>query len=143
MALEKEHKNDGKTSDFRERIILCGGILQSIGILTEMINPCHLKDILFFLGQCRNQCQCNLSILLLFRFRIWCCDLTSQGWFDFIILLFIACNCITLAMERPNIPPWSVERKVLDSLNHVFTVVFGIEMYLKVSNKLPHNKGIH
>ena len=35
-------------------------------------------------------------------------------------------------MERPNIPPWSVERTMLDTANHVFTVVFGIEMYLKV-----------
>ena len=35
-------------------------------------------------------------------------------------------------MERPNIPPWSLERTVLDYANHVFTVVFGIEMLLKV-----------
>ena len=56
----------------------------------------------------------------------------SKGWFDFIILIFIACNCITLAMERPNIPPWSTERAALDAMNHVFTVVFGVEMYLKV-----------
>ena len=68
----------------------------------------------------------------IYRFRIWCCDLTSRGWFDFLILIFIACNCITLAMERPNIPPWSHERMVLDTANHVFTVVFGIEMLLKV-----------
>jgi voltage-dependent calcium channel T type alpha-1G len=70
--------------------------------------------------------------MLLSRFRMWCCDLTSQGWFDFVILIFIACNCITLAMERPNIPPWSFERDILNTANHVFTVVFGIEMYLKV-----------
>ena len=36
-------------------------------------------------------------------------------------------------MERPNIPPWSFERTILDTANHVFTVVFGIEMYLKVN----------
>ena len=36
-------------------------------------------------------------------------------------------------MERPNIPPWSFERKVLDGMNHVFTFVFGVEMFLKVS----------
>ena len=34
-------------------------------------------------------------------------------------------------MERPNIPPWSQERQILDLLNHIFTVVFTIEMFLK------------
>ena len=59
-------------------------------------------------------------------------SLTDQAWFDFIILVFIAANCITLAMERPNIPPWSQERRLLDIMNNVFTVVFTIEMGLKV-----------
>ena len=58
--------------------------------------------------------------------------LTEKAWFDFIILVFIASNCITLAMERPNIPPWSLERKILDIMNNVFTIVFTIEMALKV-----------
>ena len=51
--------------------------------------------------------------------------------FDFIILVFISANCITLAMERPNIPPWSLERKLLSYSNHIFTIVFAIEMVLK------------
>ena len=67
----------------------------------------------------------------LIRFRLWCQSLTEQAWFDFIILVFIACNCITLAMERPNIPPWSLEREILDIMNNVFTIVFAIEMALK------------
>jgi voltage-dependent calcium channel T type alpha-1G len=78
------------------------------------------------------------------RFRIWCQDLTAKGWsvpalhssilrtrFDFIILVFISANCITLAMERPNIPPWSHERHMLNVSNDVFTVVFAVEMILK------------
>jgi len=65
------------------------------------------------------------------RTRMFCQELTSKGWFDFIILVFISANCITLAMERPNIPPWSLERKLLSYSNHVFTVVFAIEMVLK------------
>lgn len=36
-------------------------------------------------------------------------------------------------MERPNIPPQSLERKFLSAANYVFTVVFGIEMFIKVS----------
>ena len=67
----------------------------------------------------------------MFRIRLFCQDLTSQGWFDFIILTFISANCITLAMERPNIPPWSTERYILGICNHVFTVVFAVEMVMK------------
>jgi len=65
------------------------------------------------------------------RLRMFCQDLTSQGWFDFIILTFISANCITLAMERPNIPPWSTERYILGICNHIFTVVFAAEMVMK------------
>ena len=65
------------------------------------------------------------------RLRMFCRDLTSKGWFDFIILTFISANCITLAMERPNIPPWSTERHILTICNHVFTVVFAVEMVMK------------
>ena len=82
------------------------------------------------------------------RFRIICQDVTQEGSFDFFILIFIAGNCITLgklqkadfskltltfslAMERPTIPPWSTERLLLDICNHIFTVVFTIEMAMK------------
>ena len=50
---------------------------------------------------------------LIFRTRRFCKSLTSQDWFDFIILTFIAANCITLAVERPTIPPWSGTELVL------------------------------
>jgi Ion transport protein len=65
-------------------------------------------------------------------FRKVCFWFVNQKWFDNVILLFIALNCITLAMERPNIPPWSKERVFLATANYVFTVVFAIEMLLKV-----------
>ena len=42
-------------------------------------------------------------------------------------------NCITLAMERPNIPPDSHERFFLSTCNYIFTVVFTVEMFVKVS----------
>lgn len=66
------------------------------------------------------------------KFRKMCFWFVNQKWFDNVILLFIALNCITLAMERPNIPPWSKERVFLATANYVFTVVFAIEMLLKV-----------
>jgi Ion transport protein len=65
-------------------------------------------------------------------FRKMCFWFVNQQWFDNVILFFIALNCITLAMERPNIPPWSKERVFLATANYVFTVVFAIEMLLKV-----------
>ncbi|KAK3869263.1 hypothetical protein Pcinc_024357 [Petrolisthes cinctipes] len=61
-----------------------------------------------------------------------CHFLVSRTWFDSSILVFIGLNCITLAMERPNIPPDSVERFILMIFNYVFTVVFGLEMLVKV-----------
>ena len=42
------------------------------------------------------------------KLRVFCLHVITQKWFDYTILLFIACNCITLAMERPSIPPNSV-----------------------------------
>nr|XP_015838484.1 PREDICTED: voltage-dependent T-type calcium channel subunit alpha-1G isoform X2 [Tribolium castaneum] len=66
------------------------------------------------------------------RFRQWCYWFVNQKWFDNAILLFIAMNCITLAMERPNIPPDSNERFFLSTCNYIFTVVFTIEMFVKV-----------
>ncbi|XP_052740095.1 voltage-dependent T-type calcium channel subunit alpha-1G [Bicyclus anynana] len=66
------------------------------------------------------------------KIRRLCTWMVTRGWFDNIVLLFIALNCITLAMERPNIPPDSKERAFLSSANYVFTVVFAVEMFIKV-----------
>lgn len=67
------------------------------------------------------------------RFRQICTWFVTQKWFDNVILLFIALNCITLAMERPNIPPNCAERYFLSTANYIFTVVFTIEMFVKVN----------
>lgn len=61
-----------------------------------------------------------------------CSWFINQKWFDNVILLFIALNCITLAMERPNIPPNCAERYFLAAANNVFTAVFTVEMFIKV-----------
>ena len=52
--------------------------------------------------------------------------------FDKVILLLIAMNCITLAMERPSIPPDSNERFFLSVSNDIFTILFLGEMSVKV-----------
>lgn len=66
------------------------------------------------------------------RFRQSCVWVVERKWFDNAVLLFIGLNCITLAMERPNIPPDSTERLFLLCANYVFTVVFALEMFVKV-----------
>lgn len=67
------------------------------------------------------------------KFRQMCDWFVEQKWFDNVILLFIALNCITLAMERPNIPPNCPERYFLATANYIFTFVFTLEMFVKVS----------
>jgi hypothetical protein len=66
------------------------------------------------------------------KFRRVFIFITKQKWFDYMILIIIALNCITLAMERPGIPVNSTERKILTISNYIFTVIFTIEMMFKV-----------
>lgn len=77
------------------------------------------------------------------KFRQACDWFVSQKWFDNVILLFIALNCITLAMERPNIPNGCVERYFLATANYVFTFVFTLEMFVKVSSNSHFRHSIH
>ncbi|CAH1794430.1 unnamed protein product [Owenia fusiformis] len=64
-----------------------------------------------------------------------CHKLIVKKWFDYTVLFFIALNCITLAMERPDIPPDSMERAFLTYSNYIFTVIFTFEMTVKVIAK--------
>lgn len=66
------------------------------------------------------------------KLRLKCVELTEHKGFDYAILFFISLNCVTLAMERPKVPPWSLEREFLNAANYVFTIVFALEMAFKV-----------
>ncbi|XP_017261817.2 voltage-dependent T-type calcium channel subunit alpha-1H [Kryptolebias marmoratus] len=66
------------------------------------------------------------------QFRIWCQKVISHKMFDYIVLLFIFLNCITIALERPDIHPKSMERVFLSVSNYIFTVIFVGEMMIKV-----------
>ncbi|KAM6971870.1 voltage-dependent T-type calcium channel subunit alpha-1H-like [Aplochiton taeniatus] len=66
------------------------------------------------------------------RFRLWCQRVIGHKMFDHVILLFIFLNCITIALERPDIQQKSMERVFLSVSNHVFTVIFVAEMTVKV-----------
>ncbi|KAI6214984.1 Voltage-dependent calcium channel T type alpha-1 [Aphelenchoides besseyi] len=66
------------------------------------------------------------------KIRIQSLRITQKKWFDYTILAFIGINCITLAMERPSIPPKSMERMFLNVSGYIFTVIFTLEMTMKV-----------
>uniref|UniRef100_A0AAZ3NV25 Voltage-dependent T-type calcium channel subunit alpha n=1 Tax=Oncorhynchus tshawytscha TaxID=74940 RepID=A0AAZ3NV25_ONCTS len=68
------------------------------------------------------------------RFRQWCQRVITHKMFDHIILLFIFLNCITIALERPDIQTHSTERVFLSVSNHIFTVIFIAEMTVKVTH---------
>uniref|UniRef100_A0A8D3C947 Calcium channel, voltage-dependent, T type, alpha 1H subunit a n=1 Tax=Scophthalmus maximus TaxID=52904 RepID=A0A8D3C947_SCOMX len=65
-------------------------------------------------------------------FRAWCQSVISHKMFDHVVLVFIFLNCITIALERPDIQPHSTERVFLGVSNYVFTVIFLAEMAIKV-----------
>ncbi|XP_068605770.1 voltage-dependent T-type calcium channel subunit alpha-1H [Brachionichthys hirsutus] len=66
------------------------------------------------------------------RFRMWCQSVISHKLFDHVVLVFIFLNCITIALERPEIQPLSTERLFLSVSNYVFTSIFLAEMAMKV-----------
>ena len=69
------------------------------------------------------------------KLRLKFIKITDHKCFDYVVLIFISLNCITLAMERPRIPPWSAEREILNAANYIFTFIFTLEMALKVIAK--------
>uniref|UniRef100_A0A3B4Y353 Voltage-dependent T-type calcium channel subunit alpha-1I-like n=1 Tax=Seriola lalandi dorsalis TaxID=1841481 RepID=A0A3B4Y353_SERLL len=66
------------------------------------------------------------------EFRLWCQAVITHKMFDHVVLVFIFLNCITIALERPEIQPHSTERVFLSVSNYVFTVIFLAEMAIKV-----------
>ncbi|XP_067258807.1 voltage-dependent T-type calcium channel subunit alpha-1H isoform X2 [Chanodichthys erythropterus] len=66
------------------------------------------------------------------KFRMRCQKVITHKMFDHIVLFFIFFNCITIALERPDIQPDSTERIFLKVSNYIFTVIFVAEMTVKV-----------
>ncbi|KAK6329459.1 hypothetical protein J4Q44_G00014370 [Coregonus suidteri] len=67
------------------------------------------------------------------RFRMACNKIITHKMFDHIVLVIIFLNCITIAMERPRIEAYSVERIFLTLSNYIFTAIFVAEMTVKVA----------
>uniref|UniRef100_A0A6I8N9P4 Voltage-dependent T-type calcium channel subunit alpha n=1 Tax=Ornithorhynchus anatinus TaxID=9258 RepID=A0A6I8N9P4_ORNAN len=66
------------------------------------------------------------------RFRVLCQTVIAHKLFDYVVLAFIFLNCITIALERPQIENRSTERIFLTVSNYIFTAIFVAEMTLKV-----------
>uniref|UniRef100_A0A8C4SX58 Calcium voltage-gated channel subunit alpha1 Ia n=1 Tax=Erpetoichthys calabaricus TaxID=27687 RepID=A0A8C4SX58_ERPCA len=66
------------------------------------------------------------------RFRMLCQTVIAHKLFDYVVLAFIFLNCITVALERPEIDQRSLERLFLTISNYIFTAIFVAEMTLKV-----------
>ncbi|XP_036159074.1 voltage-dependent T-type calcium channel subunit alpha-1H isoform X1 [Myotis myotis] len=66
------------------------------------------------------------------RFRASCQKIIAHKMFDHVVLVFIFLNCITIALERPDIDPGSTERVFLSVSNYIFTAIFVAEMTVKV-----------
>ncbi|XP_075755909.1 voltage-dependent T-type calcium channel subunit alpha-1H isoform X4 [Pelodiscus sinensis] len=66
------------------------------------------------------------------RFRAMCQKVIAHKMFDHVVLVFIFLNCITIALERPDIDPHSMERIFLSVSNYIFTAIFVAEMMVKV-----------
>lgn len=50
------------------------------------------------------------------RFRLLCQSIIAHKLFDYVVLVFIFLNCITVALERPKILQGSVVRIYLPAL---------------------------
>ncbi|XP_069509038.1 voltage-dependent T-type calcium channel subunit alpha-1I isoform X2 [Ambystoma mexicanum] len=66
------------------------------------------------------------------KFRMMCQTIIAHRLFDYVVLAFIFLNCITIALERPQIEQRSTERVFLSVSNYIFTAIFVAEMTLKV-----------
>nr|XP_015824152.2 voltage-dependent T-type calcium channel subunit alpha-1I isoform X2 [Nothobranchius furzeri]XP_054599493.1 voltage-dependent T-type calcium channel subunit alpha-1I isoform X2 [Nothobranchius furzeri] len=66
------------------------------------------------------------------KFRLLCQSIIAHKLFDYVVLVFIFLNCITVALERPRILQGSLERLFLTISNYIFTAIFVAEMTVKV-----------
>uniref|UniRef100_A0A8B9ZHD4 Calcium voltage-gated channel subunit alpha1 H n=1 Tax=Anas platyrhynchos TaxID=8839 RepID=A0A8B9ZHD4_ANAPL len=74
----------------------------------------------------------SISLHCIYRFRVMCQKVIAHKMFDHVVLVFIFLNCITIALERPDIDPHSTERVFLSVSNYIFTAIFVAEMMVKV-----------
>jgi len=69
--------------------------------------------------------QLNISgVIMSCRFRVTCNKIISHKMFDHVVLIIIFLNCITIAMERPRIDPFSAVSNVTSRTHKHATMTF-------------------
>uniref|UniRef100_A0A8B9G0P9 Voltage-dependent T-type calcium channel subunit alpha n=1 Tax=Amazona collaria TaxID=241587 RepID=A0A8B9G0P9_9PSIT len=119
MDNRKERGEDDEEIDYVSTWTLCFRIRK----MMEVYKPdwCELReDWSIYLFSPQN------------RFRLLCQTVIAHKLFDYVVLAFIFLNCITIALERPQIEHRSTERIFLTVSNYIFTAIFVAEMTLKV-----------
>lgn len=66
------------------------------------------------------------------RFRCLLATVCGHKYFDYVVLSFILISCVMLALEEPNIPSNNKKRQVIDIAMVVLTVIFSLEMMMKI-----------
>ena len=66
------------------------------------------------------------------RFRMLCIKIAESQTTDRFILLLIVANCITMAMDHPEVDPLSQAGVLLFTFDFIFTVVFTVEMGVRI-----------
>uniref|UniRef100_A0A8C2YCE9 Calcium voltage-gated channel subunit alpha1 I n=1 Tax=Coturnix japonica TaxID=93934 RepID=A0A8C2YCE9_COTJA len=123
----------------------CNGKMPSIAVRSQPVtlaSPAFLQSLCFRIRKMMEVYKpdwCELredwSIYLFSpqnRFRLLCQTIIAHKLFDYVVLAFIFLNCITIALERPQIEHRSMERIFLTVSNYIFTAIFVAEMTLKV-----------
>ena len=67
--------------------------------------------------------------------QVTCCDhadVRPRRLFERLVLLMILVSSLTIAIDVPRLPSDSSTKLLLDSLTHVFTFIFGLELLVKM-----------
>lgn len=90
----------------RTSISEIGKLLYQSPVLARTLNP--VSSLLLNLFCPRHKCLLELSC----RFRLLCQTIIAHKLFDHVVLAFIFLNCITIALERPQIEHRSTVRTI-------------------------------
>lgn len=74
-----------------------------VSFLEVILSPCALRPSAFLLDRARANRHSRGPCPSLPRFRVLCQTIIAHKLFDYVVLAFIFLNCITIALERPQI----------------------------------------
>lgn len=78
-------------------VSVIGKLLRQSSVLARLLNSLSLQLLALLCP--RHRCLLELSC----RFRLLCQTIIAHKLFDYVVLAFIFLNCITIALERPQI----------------------------------------